>query len=183
MNYLLVIRLSPMHAFFEVTDGDGQPAYRSSTRLMSLTDKAVITDGADQVVAHFCCRLISMRGVHRIIMADGGQMTVRTDLRRADETVTIPENGWQICGNRACQRYRILDEGQNLLAEVYRPWGTMRDRCRIAVADQENADRLISLVIVLEHTAVARSQVRESAAHFAGPRFEPLPPPYSSPRG
>ena len=56
MNYLLVIRLSPMHAFFEVTDGDGQPAYRSSTRLMSLTDKAVITDGADQVCLLYTSR-------------------------------------------------------------------------------------------------------------------------------
>lgn len=181
MNYLLVIRLSPMHAFFEVTDSCGQPSYRAVTRLMSLTDKATVTDGAGRTVAHFCCRLISMRSVHRITMADGGRMTVRTDLRRAGETILIPENGWQVCTNRACQSYRILDERQNLLADVYRPLKTAKNRCRITVADQENADRLISLVIVLEHTVMARSQAREGAAHaVTGPRFEPLPPPYSS---
>ena len=181
MNYSLVIRLSPMHAIFEVTDSCGQPAYRAFTRLMSLTDKAAVTDGENRIVARFCCRLISMRSVHRIIMADGGIMTVRTDLRRAGETVIIPENGWQVCTNRACQSYHILDRRQNLLADVYRPLKTAKNRCRITVADQENADRLISLVIVLEHTVMARSQAREGGAHaVTGPRFEPLPPPYSS---
>lgn len=165
MIFELVCKIMTMHGAVEVRDENGELVYQAHSKMISITEKSVITDGEDREIARYHRKVFSIHRIHTIEMVGGEVMTMKVELLHPfKDVIDVEENGWKLKGNFTSHTYQILDEEGQVLADITRPWVALHDKCRIDVKDEKNVDRLMALTIVLEHMLIERRQEAESAA-------------------
>lgn len=165
MKYLVERKILTMHGTTEVRDEAGSLAYEAVTKPVTITDKTKITDPNGETVATFHKKVISIHQVHVIEMADGTVMTMKLELNHPIKNVIdVEENGWKLKGDIGSHGYQIVDEKDQVLAEISRPWVAVHDKCELDVKDEAHTAELTALTIVLMHMLIDARIGAETAA-------------------
>lgn len=141
-----------LHHRIEITDGEGNVAYRSETKFPSIHDKTDITTADGRRIAHIERKLITLHEIHYVDMENGKSFTLSNELLHIIKDVTNIEGlGWTIHGNILQLNFTISDENGELLAVVSQKAFSIHDKFSVDIYKPGYEEEIIAILITLQH--------------------------------
>jgi len=154
---------------FDISDAAGRPVYHVDGKVLTINDRATITDMRGTEVASLHRKLVAIRSVW-VIERDGHESKVRKDLINivADHFVLeTPEGDFDIRGNILHHDYRITDRGGKHVAEISKRWIALTDTYGVEIADGYDDVLILAAAIAID-AIYARAHDLHEVAEAAG---------------
>lgn len=147
-----------LHHRIEVTDEEGNVAYRAETQFPSIHDKTDIYAADGRHVAYMERKLITLHEIHYVDMDDGRSFTLSNELFHLIRDVTNVEGlGWILEGNFMQLNFTIRDEKGELIAVVSQKFLSLHDKYALDIYKPEYEDEAVAILITLQHMIRDRS--------------------------
>lgn len=151
-----------LHHKIEITDGQGNVAYRAQSKAISLHDKTDITDCNGQHVAHIERKLLSIHERHFITMANGLNFELSNELFHIYNDITnVKGLDWQLRGNIWGLNFELIDGSGRIIAVIGQKMLSIHDKYCIDIYQPEQEGVVIAILVTLQHMI----QDREAAAN------------------
>lgn len=155
-----------LHHHIDITDDRGNIVYQSDTKFPSLHDRTDIKDAAGNQVAHMERKLLTLHERHFVTMADGTRFEVSNELFHVIRDITNIEGlGWQLRGNIAGLNFELYDEAGRIAAVIGQKALSLHDKYCIDIYQQEHEQKIVAILITLQHMMKDRSA---AAASYTG---------------
>ena len=156
-----------LHHRIEITDAEGNVAYRAETQFPSIHDKTDIYAADGRHVAYFERKLLTLHEIHYIDMENGKSFTLSNELMHLIKDVTnIEELGWVIRGNIVELNFNLRDENGELLAVVSQKAFSIHDKYAVDIYQPEYEEEIVAILITLQH--MIRDRANSAAAGSGG---------------
>lgn len=137
----------------EITDEQGNVAYRAKSRAVSLHDKTDITDANGNQVAHIERKVLTLHKVHWVTMADGNKFEISHELMHiVKDVANIKELGWILRGNIFQLNFEIYDENDNVVAVIGQKLVSIKDKYAVDIYRPEYEAEVVAILVALQHT-------------------------------
>ena len=157
-----------LHRHIDITDGAEQVVYESNTKFPSLHDKTDIKDAAGNQVAHIERKFWTLHQRHFVTMADGTQFQISNELFHLIKDITnIEELGWQLRGNIAGLNFELYDGNEEIIAVIGQKMFSIHDKYCIDIYKPEYEDRIIAILVTLQHIIKDREAIHSSSSSFS----------------
>jgi uncharacterized protein YxjI len=158
-----------LHEHIDVSDDQENILYTADTKMVTLHDDTIVKDRQGSRVAQITSRLFSLHEVREIVMADGTSFRLSNELLHAVRDITNIEGlGWQIQGNVLQLNFVIKDESGNVLAAIGRKALSLHNRFSIDLYDETAEEKIVCIVIALEHMIADRQRSASTASSSSG---------------
>ena len=136
----------------EITDANGNMAYRAQTKFPSLHDKTTIIDARGNEVAYIERKVFSMHGRHFVTMADGTDFEISNELfHLIKDVINIEGLGWQLRGNILALNFELYDENENIIAVVAQKMFSVHDKYCVDIYKPEYEKEVVAILVTLQH--------------------------------
>lgn len=160
MKLHIKAKVVSIHDKMEVLDESDEVVYRVSSKAISIHDKTRIEDAAGNEIAFIHAKAVSIHHVYYVEMADGTSFTMKEELTHLRDHIDVEELGWQLRGeNVLAFDFGVYDADGRLLATAHRKLVSMHGIYDIDIVDENRADELIALFVVVKHIIDQRQQV------------------------
>ena len=157
-----------LHHKITITDAEENVMYRAESKFFSLRDKTDIYDHADQHVAHIERKIFSIRQRHYVTMADGTSFQLSNELWHIIKDITNIEGlGWQLRGNIAELNFQLYDADGSVIAVIGQKFISLHDKYCIDIYKPEYEDKIVAILITLQHMIRDRQAARSSSSSFS----------------
>ncbi len=154
-----------LHHRIEITDGDGNVAYRAETQFPSIHDKTDIYTADGRHVAYMERKLISLHEIRYIDMEDGTRFTLSNELFHLIRDVTNIEGlGWILEGNILQLNFSIKDADGSLIALVSQKFLSIHDKYAVDIYQPKHEEKVVAILIALQHMISDRSAASSGGA-------------------
>ena len=158
-----------LHRHIDITDGAEQIVYQADTKFPSLHDKTDIKDAAGNQVAHMERKFWTLHERHFVTMADGTQFQISNELFHLIKDITnIEELGWQLRGNIAGLNFELYDRNEEIIAVIGQKMFSIHDKYCIDIYKPEYEDRIVAILVTLQHMIKDREAVHSSSSFSSG---------------
>ena len=141
-----------LHHRIEVTDEQGNVAYRAETQFPSIHDKTDIYAADGRHVAYFERKILTLHEIHYVDMENGKSFTLSNELMHLIKDVTnIEELGWVIRGNILALNFTISDSDGGLIALVSQKVLSIHDKYAVDIYRPEFEEEVVAVLITLQH--------------------------------
>ena len=157
-----------LHKHIDITDDHEQIVYTADTKFPSLHDKTDIKDVAGNQVAHMERKILTLHERHFITMADGTQFQLSNELWHIIKDITNIEGlGWQLRGNIAELNFQLYDADGSVIAVIGQKFISLHDKYCIDIYKPEYEDKIVAILITLQHMIRDRQAARSSSSSFS----------------
>ena len=157
-----------LHKHIDITDEKEQIVYTADTKFPSLHDKTDIRDAAGNQVAHMERKILTLHERHFITMADGTQFQLSNELWHIIKDITNIEGlGWQLRGNIAELNFQLYDADGSVIAVIGQKFISLHDKYCIDIYKPEYEDKIVAILITLQHMIRDRQAARSSSSSFS----------------
>ena len=157
-----------LHKHIDITDDQEQIVYTADTKFPSLHDKTDIKDAAGNQVAHMERKILTLHERHFITMADGTQFQLSNELWHIIKDITNIEGlGWQLRGNIAELNFQLYDADGSVIAVIGQKFISLHDKYCIDIYKPEYEDKIVAILITLQHMIRDRQAARSSSSSFS----------------
>ena len=112
MKLRIKSKIASAHRKMEITGSGGQVLYRVHSKVVSLHGTTFLTRENGDEVAVITASPMSLRDTHRIEMADGSIVDIRTELLHLTKDVLdIDALGWYLSGDLVQHNYKLMGSG------------------------------------------------------------------------
>lgn len=145
-------KVMTLHHRIEITDEEGNIAYRAETKFPSIHDKTDIYDADGNHVAYIERKLVSLHEIHYIDMDNGKSFTLSNEILHLIRDVTNIEGlGWVIDGNILQLNFTIKDAGGMLIALVSQKLFSVHDKYSVDIYNPDYEQEVVAILITLQH--------------------------------
>ena len=146
-----------LHHRIEITDEEGNVAYRAETQFPSIHDKTDIYDADGRHVAYFERKLVTLHEIHYVDMENGKSFTLSNELFHLIRDVTNIEGlGWVLEGNILQLNFTIRDADGELIALVSQKAFSIHDKYAVDIYRPEYEEEVVAILITLQHMVCDR---------------------------
>ena len=157
-----------LHKHIDITDEQEQIVYTADTKFPSLHDKTDIRDAAGNQVAHMERKILTLHERHFITMEDGTQFQLSNELWHIIKDITNIEGlGWQLRGNIAELNFQLYDADGSVIAVIGQKFISLHDKYCIDIYKPEYEDKIVAILITLQHMIRDRQAARSSSSSFS----------------
>ncbi len=154
-----------LHHHIEITDEEGNVAYRAETKFPSIHDKTDIYDAEGRHVAYFERKLITLHEIHYVDMENGKSFVLSNELLHLIKDVTNIEGlGWRLEGNFMQLNFTIRDEDGELIALVSQKAFSLHDKYSLDIFKPEFEEEAVAILITLQHMVNDREVAMSSSS-------------------
>lgn len=147
----------------EVTDEQGNVVYRVRSKAVSIHDKTYIEDADGNDVATIERKVLTLREYHWVTMADGTKFDIVGELAHiVKDVVNIEALGWVMRGNIAELNFQLYDADGSIIAVIGQKLVSVKDKYAIDIYRPELEDKIVAVLITLQHTIRTRNGMRGS---------------------
>ena len=155
-----------LHKRITITDDNEQTVYQAETKFPSLHDKTDVRDADGNLVAHIERKFWTLHERHFITMADGTRFELANELWHIVKDITNIEGlGWQLRGNIAELNFNLFDEKDEIIAVIGQKFLSLHDKYCIDIYRTEYEDKVIAILITLQHMIRDREAARSSSSY------------------
>lgn len=152
-----------LHHRIEITDENGNVAYRAETKFPSIHDKTDVYAADGRHIAYMERKLITLHEIHYIDMDNGKNFTLSNEILHIIRDVTNIEGlGWILEGNIIQLNFTIKDATGALIAVVSQKLLSIHDKFSVDIYQPEYEEEVVAILITLQH------MIRDRAAAGAG---------------
>ncbi len=154
-----------LHHRIEITDGEGNVAYRAETQFPSIHDKTDIYTADGRHVAYMERKLISLHEIRYVDMEDGTRFTLSNEIFHIIRDVTNIEGlDWILEGNLLQLNFSIKDADGSLIALVSQKFLSIHDKYAVDIYQPKHEEKVVAILIALQHMISDRNAASSSAA-------------------
>ena len=164
-------QLFTLHHRIEITDADGNVAYRAETQFPSIHDKTDIYSTDNRHVAYMERKLFTLHEIRYVDMEDGTHFTLSNEIFHIIRDVTNIEGlGWILEGNFLQLNFSIKDADGSLIAIISQKLMSIHDKYSVDIYAPQHEEKVIAILIALQHMIADRktSSSAGSASASAG---------------
>ncbi len=154
-----------LHHRIEITDGEGNVAYRAETQFPSIHDKTDIYTADGRHVAYMERKLITLHEIRYVDMEDGTRFTLSNELFHIIRDVTNIEGlDWILEGNLLQLNFSIKDADGSLIALVSQKFLSIHDKYAVDIYQPKHEEKVVAVLIALQHMISDRNAAASSGA-------------------
>ena len=158
-----------LHKHIDITDEKEEIVYQADTKFPSLHDKTDIRDAAGNLVAHMERKILTLHERHFVTMADGTKFELSNELLHIVRDITNIEGlGWQLRGNIAGLNFELYDGHGGVIAVISQKLLSVHDKYCIDIYRPEFEDRIIAILITLQHMMRDRAAANSASSYSGG---------------
>lgn len=158
-----------LHKHIDITDEKEEIVYQADTKFPSLHDKTDIRDAAGNLVAHMERKILTLHERHFVTMADGTKFELSNELLHIVRDITNIEGlGWQLRGNIAGLNFELYDGHGGVIAVIGQKLLSVHDKYCIDIYRPEFEDRIIAILITLQHMMRDRAAANSASSYSGG---------------
>ena len=171
MKLRIKSKIASAHRKMEITGSEGQVLYRVHSKVVSLHGTTFLTRENGDEVAVITANPMSLRDTHRIEMADGSIVDIRTELLHLTKDVLdIDTLGWYLSGDLVQHNYKLMDSEGRILAQAHRKWMSLHNTYELEVEDESQLDSIMAVLVALERIVEDRQRVlAEPSGNISAP--------------
>ena len=171
MKLRIKSKIASAHRKMEITGSGGQVLYRVHSKVVSLHGTTFLTRENGDEVAVITASPMSLRDTHRIEMADGSIVDIRTELLHLTKDVLgIDALGWYLSGDLVQHNYKLMDSEGRILAQAHRKWMSLHNTYELEVEDESQLDSIMAVLVALERIVEDRQRVlAEPSGNISAP--------------
>ena len=152
-----------LHHRIEITDSEGNVAYRAETQFPSIHDKTDIYTADGRHVAYMERKLITLHEIRYIDMEDGTQFTLSNEILHIIRDVTNIEGlGWILEGNILQLNFSIKDADGSLIAVISQKLMSIHDKYSVDIYAPKHEEKVIAILVALQHMIADRTAAASS---------------------
>lgn len=157
-----------LHHRIEITDGEGNVAYRAETQFPSIHDKTDIYTADGRHVAYMERKLITLHEIRYVDMEDGTRFTLSNELFHIIRDVTNIEGlDWILEGNLLQLNFSIKDADGSLIALVSQKFLSIHDKYAVDIYQPKYEEKVVAILIALQHMISDRNAAASSGGASA----------------
>ncbi len=157
-----------LHHRIEITDGEGNVAYRAETQFPSIHDKTDIYTADGRHVAYMERKLITLHEIRYVDMEDGTRFTLSNELFHIIRDVTNIEGlDWILEGNILQLNFSIKDADGSLIALVSQKFLSIHDKYAVDIYQPKYEEKVVAILIALQHMISDRNAAASSGGASA----------------
>ena len=154
-----------LHHRIEITDGEGNVAYRAETQFPSIHDKTDIYTADGRHVAYMERKLITLHEIRYVDMEDGTRFTLSNELFHLIRDVTNIEGlDWILEGNLLQLNFSIKDADGSLIALVSQKFISIHDKYAVDIYQPKHEEKVVAILIALQHMISDRNAAASGSA-------------------
>ena len=154
-----------LHHRIEITDENGNVAYRAETQFPSIHDKTDVYAADGRHVAYMERKLITLHEIRYVDMENGKSFTLSNELLHIIRDVTNIEGlGWILEGNIIQLNFTMRDADGGLIAVVSQKAFSLHDKYAVDIYKPEYEEEVVAVLVALQHMI----RDRQSAAASSG---------------
>ena len=154
-----------LHHRIEITDGEGNVAYRAETQFPSIHDKTDIYTADGRHVAYMERKLITLHEIRYVDMEDGTRFTLSNEIFHIIRDVTNIEGlDWILEGNLLQLNFSIKDADGSLIALVSQKFLSIHDKYAVDIYQPKHEEKVVAILIALQHMISDRNAAASSSA-------------------
>lgn len=154
-----------LHHRIEVTDENGNVAYRAETQFPSIHDKTDIYDAQGRHIAYMERKLLTLHEIHYVDMDNGKHFTLSNELMHIVRDVTNIEGlGWVLDGNFIQLNFTIKDSSGELIALVSQKFISLHDKYAVDIYKPDYEEEVVAILITLQHMIRDRQAASSGSA-------------------
>ena len=154
-----------LHHRIEITDENGNVAYRAETQFPSIHDKTDVYAADGRHVAYMERKLITLHEIRYVDMENGRSFTLSNELLHIIRDVTnIEELGWILEGNIIQLNFTMRDSAGGLIAVVSQKAISLHGKYVVDIYKPEYEEEVVAALVALQHMI----RDRQSAAASSG---------------
>ena len=158
-----------IHHRIDITDEKEQVVYRASSKAISLHDKTDVYDASERHIAHIEKKFFTLHERHFVTMEDGTKFEMSNELFHLIKDITNIEGlGWQLRGNIVGLNFELYDENEAIIANIGQKLISIHDKYCIDIYQPEHEEKVIAILVTLQHMMRDRSDSAAAAASSSG---------------
>ena len=147
-----------LHHRIEITDSEGNVAYRAETQFPSIHDKTDIYSTDNRHVAYMERKLLTLHEIRYVDMEDGTRFTLSNELFHLIRDVTNIEGlGWVLEGNILQLNFSIKDASGGLIAVISQKFMSIHDKYSVDIYDPKQEEKVVAILVALQHMIADRN--------------------------
>lgn len=136
---------------FDIKDEMGNVAYQVEGSFFKIPKTFTVFDVEGQKVSHITKKPFSLLPQFTVELADGSSFFIRKKLTLLRDKYDIFNLGLRIEGNIWDLDFKLLDDRDQLVAEISKQVFTLTSTYQVTVYDESYADLVISLCVAIDY--------------------------------
>lgn len=161
-------KVMTIHKKMSIINEKDEVIYSSDSKVWTMHDRTFVYNSSKQKICTIRRKFFSLHERHFLDFEDGTSLQVSNEIWHIYKDITnIPELGWKIEGNIFNLNFALLDANSKPIAVVSHKLISIHDKYSIAIYQSEQEEKVVSLLVCLQHMLIDRAAVAASASYSA----------------